>query len=212
MRSIIMANGVFTLPVKIKKNDFIIAANGGIANCLELGLIPNLAIGDFDSTQEEILEKLENLGTEILKFPVRKDETDLELAVNYAVKAGYEEIVLFAALGKRWDQTIANFLLPVRYPNNKIKILDEQQEIHYIHEGKSLHIQGQPGDTLSLIPLSNLVTGITTTGLEYPLLNGVLHLGKTRGVSNRMTGKTVIVKITGGILLCAVTHRKSLEN
>ncbi len=138
MRAVILANGVLSHPVNIEKEDYIIAADGGIVNCRLLGLVPKVVIGDFDSIQAENLEELEKLGTRTIKFPERKDETDLELAIDHAVEAGYEDIVIFAALGERWDQTIANILLPVCHPGIKIMIQDGQYEIHYINAGRVL--------------------------------------------------------------------------
>jgi len=211
LRAVILANGVLSHPVNIENEDYIIAADGGIANCLVLGVVPNVMIGDFDSIQAENLEELEKLGTKTIKFPERKDETDLELAINHAIEKGYEDIVIFAALGERWDQTIANILLPVCHPGIKIMIQDGQYEIHYINAGNALFINGQPGDIVSLIPLSSVVSGIYTDGLEYPLSDGTLHFGKTRGVSNRIVGNTGRVEIKQGTLLCTVTHQENLS-
>jgi len=211
LRAVILANGVLSHPVNIEKEDYIIAADGGIANCLVLGLVPKVVIGDFDSIQAENLKELEKLGSKTIKFPERKDETDLELAINHAIETGHEDIVIFAALGERWDQTIANILLPVCHPGINIMIQDGQYEIHYINAGKVLFINGQPGDIVSLIPLSSVVCGIYTEGLEYPLSDGTLHFGKTRGVSNRINGNTGRVEIKQGILLCTVIHQENLS-
>lgn len=211
MRAVILANGALSLAPNIEIDDYIIAADGGIANCLTLGLIPTVAIGDFDSTQEENLKELEKNCVSFIKFPERKDETDLELAVIHAIEMGYEDILIIAALGERWDQTIANILLPACHPGVKIKIQDGPQEIHYIHEGEELFIQGQPGDIVSLIPLSSAVKGINAEGLEYPLTDEVLYFGKTRGVSNRLTTRTARIQITKGILLCTVIHHESFS-
>jgi thiamine pyrophosphokinase len=125
---------------------------------------------------------------------------------------GYKNILIIAVLGERWDQTIANILLPAQHPGINILIQDGRQEFHYIHAGETLDINGRPGDTVSLIPLSSTVDGINTVGLEYPLTKGVLYFGKTRGVSNRLIEKTARVQINQGILLCTVIHQQSFSN
>jgi thiamine pyrophosphokinase len=57
------------------------------------------------------------------------------------------------------------------------------------------------GSTVSAIPLSPLVTGITYTGLEYPLQDATLALGSTRGVSNVMAATPATLTIREGVLL-----------
>ena len=164
-------------------------------------------IGDFDSLENNDIEELELNGVQVIRHPSRKDFTDLELAVNHAVELGVQEIVIVAALGARWDQTIANILLPTLLPSVRIKLLDGHQEIQYISSGESAEIDGQQGDTVSLIPLAGDVTGITTEGLEYPLDDAVLYFGSTRGVSNELMGETGRIFVGSGTLLCILIHQ-----
>lgn len=206
MRAVIFANGQLTQPIELQPDDLVIAADGGTHHCLGLGIRPQIVIGDLDSVREEELEALSASGTEIITYPERKDFTDLELALLEAQKRGADKVLVLAALGARWDQSLANILLPAALPGLRISLVDDHQEIHFIRPGETLEIAGQRGDTVSLIPLSGDADGITTHGLEYPLHREMLQFGSTRGVSNVMLGNQASIKLGVGLLVCAVIH------
>lgn len=207
MRVIVVANGVMRSHFTLEGDDVLIAADGGLRHCLDLGLQPAILIGDLDSIDEGDLAALEPGDTQILRYPTHKDFTDLELALQHALKLGADEIVVVAALGARWDQTIANMLLPASFPSVKIRLIDGSQEIHYIRAGEKLEIHGRPGDMVSLIPLAGNACGVTTEHLEYPLRGGELTYGSTRGISNVLLEETGTISISGGLLLCIVIHQ-----
>ena len=73
--------------------------------------------------------------------------------------------------------------------------------------GSRLALHGQPGDTVSLIPLGGEAHGITTHGLEYPLQQETLRFGTTRGVSNVLLGDSATIQLQQGMLLCVVIHQ-----
>ena len=56
-RAVIFANGELKFSPEqcheIRKDDFIIAADGGALHCRKLGIKPNVVIGDFDSLNPE---------------------------------------------------------------------------------------------------------------------------------------------------------------
>ena len=214
MRAVIFANGKLNFPVEITADDLLIAADGGARHCLRLGITPHVVIGDFDSLDQADLDALERAGAEIVRHPRHKDYTDLELALLTAKQRGVSKVLLLAALGARWDQTLANLLLPAAFDQAamQIRIVDGEQEILFLHGGgvvdgeAFIEIFGQPGDTVSLIPLGTDACDITTTNLEYPLRRESLYFGSTRGISNVLTGHVGRVSLRSGILLIAVIH------
>lgn len=212
MRAVVFANGDLLYPdaalKAVRTGDLIIAADGGALHCQELGLRPDLVVGDFDSLSEADLERLKAEGASFIRYPARKDYNDLELALRHAVERGVDQILVLGALGSRWDQTLANVLLLVSAPFDQVRITleDGPQEIHLIRSGESLVIEGQPGDTVSLLPLTQMARDITTEGLEYPLEEGSLYMGGTRGISNVLLGETARVTLGEGLLFCVVIH------
>lgn len=209
-QAVIFANGELNVSPallrEIRLSDLVIAADGGALHCRKLGIQPHVVIGDFDSVTPEDLEALEASGAQLIRYPARKDETDLELAFEYARKQGRKKIMLIAALGARWDMSIANILLTTHpnYQDMRVRLVDNHQELLLLQSGGSLTLHGQPGDTLSLIPLSSIAQGITTQGLEYALAGDYLELGSSRGVSNMFTSENVTISLQSGLLICVV--------
>jgi len=207
-RTVIFANGEFTdlnaARAALRPDDFLIAADGGASHCRALGLIPQVVIGDFDSLTAEELKALAADGVRLIQHPARKDQTDLELALAYAIEHGADDILILGALGGRWDQTLANLLLLAHPSLNeaRLRVLDGAQHIYLIQDQTT--IEGQPGDTVSLIPLRGDAQGVTTNGLEYPLTNDTLPFGSTLGVSNVLTGNRATVKVREGLVICVV--------
>ncbi len=214
-RTFIFANGELNPPLPTSdtftRESWIIAADGGASNCAILGITPHTIIGDFDSLDPMEVEALERKGANVIRHPAHKDETDLELALSYAIQQGSSEIVIFGALGARMDMTLANLMLLTHpaYKHSRLSLVDGNQEVRILQEGKSIQVYGKPGDTISLIPLSPTAAGITTQALEYALSEGTLTLGSPRGVSNVMLGELCHISLREGILV--VIHIRQID-
>ncbi|HBO33341.1 MAG TPA: thiamine diphosphokinase [Anaerolineaceae bacterium] len=212
---LIFANGELTHPEAVLSlattAKIIIAVDGGLAHIQALGLQPDMLIGDLDSVSPEQIRWAEEQGSEVRRFPVNKNETDLELALLAAAETGCRHIVIVAALGGRLDQTLSNIFLlnlPV-LADLDVRIDDGKQEVILIHSAADL--QGNPGDTISLLPISPIVRGITTTGLQYPLTDESLIFYRSRGISNEMLSSRVHVEIQSGILICIHERKGELK-
>lgn len=205
MKAVIFANGTIdNSDSAISGNDLIIAADGGTQHCLSLGITPDVVIGDLDSLTADNINELQIANVEIIRYPAKKDQTDLELALKLAIDRGADEIVVFGAMGGRWDMSIANILLPAEQnlSNATIRIIDGHHEIMLLRAGKEMIFHGKKGDIFSLIPLGRDALGITTIGLEYPLKDDLLRLGSSRGISNLFIENSATVSLKQGLLLC----------
>lgn len=180
----------------------VIAADGGNLHAETLGLQLHAVIGDLDSISAERLETLSAQDILIQRSPPEKDETDLELALLYALQQGVEKIVVLGALGGRVDMSIANLLLLThpRLAQIHIEIWSGNQTAWIIRPPGD-EFQGQVGDTLSLIPLNGPAKGVTTQNLAYPLCDEMLPAGPSRGLSNVLSGNTASIMLMEGILL-----------
>jgi len=188
----------------------IVCADGGALHARALGLSPHTIIGDLDSLTDEDVERNRAAGAEIIRHPAEKDETDLELALCYCRQTGAKSIQILGALGGRFDQTIANiFLLTLPdFRDMRIEIIDGDQAIRLLRPG-SHQIDGERGDTISLIPLSSEAEGITTRGLHFSLAEETLPLGPARGISNVMLADEATVNFTDGLLLLVHTSGRA---
>jgi thiamine pyrophosphokinase len=211
-RIIILANGELPDPTKaraiLRRDDFILCADGGTHHALALGLKPNLIIGDMDSTESELLKKFQADGIEIELYPRDKNDTDLELAIQKAIELDPIEIIIVAGFGGRMDQTLANIALlssPYLVTRN-VRLDDGVEEIFFVTDQAQVH--GRSGDVVSLIPWGNPVHGVETQYLQWPLRSETLYPDKTRGISNEMISAAASIKIKSGLLLVIHTRKR----
>jgi len=214
VRAIIFANGDLGDPVwarrQFQPGDLIVCADGGLRHARTLGLSPHAIVGDLDSLDIDEREQLATANCQLLAYPTRKNETDLELALLYAVERGATEITVLGAVGDRLDQTLANVLL-LAHPalaDVKVRLVVGATTAQAVRGGQECLLHGVSGDTVSLLPLRGNVTGITTTGLEYGLDNGTLYFALARGVSNVMTAAEARLRVGEGVLLVIHSHQK----
>jgi thiamine pyrophosphokinase len=160
----------------------------------------------MDSISPEALAVLQaRPGVEWRLAPAEKDETDLELALYTALEAGATTITVLGGLGGRLDHTLGNLYLlaapRLAETRTTVQILGEREEIFLLRGGEEFQLEGNPGELVSLIPLSSAAEGVRTQGLYYPLRSETLFLGPTRGISNLFTGQTATVAFDDGLLL-----------
>jgi thiamine pyrophosphokinase len=206
MRAVIFVNGLVNdygaLASWVQPDDYLIAADGGAAHCLALGLQPHVVVGDLDSVDAEALAEMQAAGVAVERHKPGKDQTDLELAMERALRDGADELLLLGALGGRLDQTLANLLiLAQRDWPVPVRIAEGGQSAQVLRGGQTLTLTGAAGSTVSLLPLSPKVTGITYMGLEYPLVDATLCLGSTRGISNVLAASPATIRIADGLAL-----------
>ena len=213
-RTIIFANGVLGQPELIRMHlhpsDRIICADGGTRHARALGLTPDVIVGDLDSLDPALRVEMEAAGVRFEIHPARKDETDLELAIRLAIDEGADEIHLVALLGGRLDQSLANMMLLARpdWSAARLRVVAGAEIAWPVRAGQTARIEGRPGDTLSLIPLTPTVTGVTLAGVEWPLDGASLQFGSTLTISNVLAAPRAQLQIKDGIVL--VIHSKEV--
>lgn len=205
MKCIIVANGTLVCDPEIKRlfkgADLIIAADGGATHLKRMNIQPHVIIGDLDSILPETRFFFEANQTPIRVHPSQKDNTDTDLCLDFALGKGATEIIFLGVTGTRLDHTLANIFLLKRVSDLGIqaRIVDANNEIYLVTH--HLEIQGNPGDNLSVIPVSDPVTGLTLRGVEFPLENYSLSMGSSLGISNYFKEAQAFISITTGVLL-----------
>ena len=192
---------------KYIENSFIVCCDAGMKHAKELGITPNVIVGDFDSVDENTLKYYKSKNIKIKQYPCKKDETDMELGLEEAINAGCDEIIITAGIGSRMDHTLANLqlLFNLLEKGIKAKIVNENNEVWLIN--KKTVIEGKAGDIVSLVPMTQEVTGVTTYNLEYPLNDATLFFGsRLLAVSNVMLSDRAEVEIKSGYLYVMKCH------
>lgn len=196
-----------------KDSDVVIAADGGAVRLDKAGRRPDLVVGDLDSLPDRAKHELESLGVAFEVHPHEKAETDAELALQAAVERGADEILVVGAFGgNRVDHLVGNLMLLTHedFAAIDVAIVTEKATFRTLLGPGTLELEGAPGDWVTLVPISETATGVTTDGLRYPLRREDLVRGSTRGVSNELTERRGSVEIADGLLLVAVTTRRSI--
>lgn len=205
MRALIITQG----PVRARRAlrrlaaaaDLMLAADGGTRIARAAGIVPHLIIGDLDSLDAATRRWAAARRIPRRTFPRAKDATDTELALREAKRRGAREVWIYGVVGGRLDQTLANILLLFEARRLRVPArLTDGRAAAWLVDGEA-EVNGRRGDTVSLVPLSPVLRGITTAGLRYPLRRGVLRRGSTRGISNEITAPPARVRIGAGDLL-----------
>ena len=192
---IFCAAGFDALAAPLTGDDFLIAADGGLAHTQKLGLVPNEILGDFDSLGYA------PQGANV--FPVEKDDTDAMLAVRRGLDLGYRSFVLYGSLdGPRLDHTVANFQTLQFLADHGAfgYLVGENCLVTVVKDGGICFPAGTEG-TVSVFCLGRDARGVTLEGLYYPLEKGTLTAGFPLGVSNHFTGELARIRVEDGSLL-----------
>ncbi len=179
----------------------VIAADGGLERATALGLEVALVVGDLDSASPEAVEAARSVGTAVRRHPVDKDATDLELALDEAIRRGARRLLVVASAEGRLDHLLSSLLVlgAERYAAIEIDALVGPARIHVIRGTRV--IDGEPGELVTLLALHGAADGVTTDGLAYPLRGERLEAGSSRGVSNVLTSGTATIEVGRGVLL-----------
>lgn len=188
----------------------VVAADGGARNAARLGLPIHRWVGDGDSIHAGGLEDLRARGIPIELVAADKDESDTELAIQAAIAAGADELVVLGAFGgRRLDHSIANLAL-LAHPalaGRPAELLDASARVRLVRapavdgEPVTTRMPGRIGDIVSLIPFGADAERITTEGLHYPLRDETLVLGSARGLSNVRRATDASFALGSGLLL-----------
>ena len=179
--------------------------DGGLKHLDTLSIIPDVIIGDMDSVSSEMLSRYFKTS-HIFTYPVEKDKTDAELALDWCLDNNVKELIFVSSFDGRADQLMSHFILlriAATYGINA-EIRSNSQRVLLMEYETLLEVN--IGDTVSLIPHSKEVTGVTTSGLKYPLKGETLFSESTRGISNVAIAKKVKISFTDGLLYVMVIN------
>ena len=205
MKILLVAGGLIQMEFArkyIEKNTFdsVIAIDRGLLFLNELNKSPDYIIGDFDSLDVNLLSQFPNSKVHTLN--PHKDYTDTHMALELAFSLQPTEITIIGATGNRLDHMIANVYLLSRCLELEIfcKIIDEKNEMFLINKDTVIE-KDNYFKYVSLLPFTDIVTGITLQGFLYPLENKTLTKAESIGISNELLEKTAYISLSSGILI-----------
>ena len=192
---IFCAAGFDGLLAPVQKDDFIIAADGGLRHTEALGIAPDVILGDFDS--------LGYVPEHSSVFPVEKDDTDAMLAIRHGLSLGHKEFYLYGGMdGPRLDHTLANLqALQFLADRGAFGYLVGKDTVATVVKDGKLQFSSTAEGILSVFCMGQPAEGVCLSGLQYPLAQGRLVAHFPLGVSNHFVGEAATVSVENGSLL-----------
>ena len=211
---IISAGDFYPVEILLEEGDYCIACDAGFLHARDVGVLPDLIVGDFDSLSEageiairDLMEIEENDPQRIVRLNVKKDDTDTIKAVKIGLEKGYRKFYLYGALGgKRVDHTIANIqtLTFIKKHGAKGYIMDHDKMLLVACNETIKFHRGNTG-YISVFSLSEISRGVTIKGLMYNLEGGTLTNDFPLGVSNEfIIDEEAEITVEEGTLLITV--------
>jgi thiamine pyrophosphokinase len=202
------------------KNDLLIAIDGGLKTCKDVGLIPDLVVGDWDSLPNH--PALVRLRDQLphLTLPENKDRSDLWFAVNEAKNLQVQELHCFGMSGGRPDHHQAMVLDLTEASSEFESIHVHGPEASYIFlaapRGHRVRLRLKAGQVVSVF---GEASGVKFKGLKFPLRGGILRSSRagSLGLSNQVLGKSSAalkpcsIELKKGRLLIVIPH-ENVEN
>lgn len=187
------------------ESDFVIGADRGCQILKEQGIRIDLAVGDFDSGKEPI-------DVSVIRYPVKKDETDGAIAIKHAIENGYNKIRMYGAIGGLLDHTIAIISTMCLYAEKGVDIalIDGDNVIFALHNGK-IGFSSLANGRISVFSHTDNSYGVYEKGLLYTIDNFTLDNKTSLGSGNSFIGKEAEISVKEGTLLI-YTSKNNFDN
>ncbi len=202
------AGDYFGLPLSPSAEDLCFAVDGGLSHLLAEGLKPNALIGDFDSSALPA-----HPDCRILRYPVKKDETDMQLAISHALRFAPLHLFLLGGTGGRTDHTLANLACLAHLAHlHKSAFLFGKGTVFTAIKNTSLSLSSLPfalgAGPSAVFAFGADARGVTIRGLAYEAENETLFTHIPTGVSNYYDGKAEAeIAVKEGVLLLMLPLR-----
>lgn len=214
MKCIIMANGDYgdiqNYRWLLDEADIILCADGGANYAYQMGVLPAYIVGDMDSIKPQVRAYYEGHKIPFKKYPQRKDFTDTQLILELAEELGASEIIFVGSLGKRLDHTLSNLYCGAELALRGKKVWHYSSDCSAYLVNTEFTVEGEIGDKVSVLALSDMARGVYEEGFEYPLENVILEKWNPYAISNVLREKRGVIRVQDGLLLVLHYRGRSL--
>lgn len=190
-------------------DDYLIAADAGLYHFNRIGFIPNIIVGDFDSSNSI------PTGTNVIRFPIEKDDTDMAIAIDYALREDCDAIIINGGTGGRIDHTLANIqlLISVARKGKRAYLIDKGCIITAIFND-CIKFPKDAHGIVSVFCMDGVAKGVTEKNTKYILEKATLNSQTPLGVSNSIElNSDAVISVDDGCLVITFNAdvRKMIE-
>lgn len=184
----------------MKNTDRVLAIDGGASILIEYGVVPDIAIGDFDSILPKDLGYLREIDVPLATFKSDKDFTDLELGLKFLLSMKASSAKILGASDGHPDHHLANYMAISldAFRSINLEILNPPFRSFVVREGNATNIEGNPGDLVSIIPLSDEVDIELFSGVKWEVDNLKIMRGEARTLRNQLSSSSATLLTTRG--------------
>lgn len=192
-----------------QSGDLVFCADSGYARAREMGIVPDLLLGDFDSLAAADAQNADALGIRRLTVPAHKDDTDTQLAIEEAISRGCTQLTLVGGFGGRVDHFGANLLQLEGYRRRgvKIRLMNGQNRVRCAIS-ESVTLCAKDGYTYFGVLALTDTAKVSIAGAAYPLTHKTLRRDFPYAVSNEFAAPTAEITVHTGAVLIAESERK----
>ena len=174
------------------------AVDRGIERFRANSIVPQRLIGDADSGSKAAWEWAEQNSVALERHPTAKTYTDTQLALFALGEERGSFAVISGAFGGRLDHAFST-LFSAANADAANCLADEREAVFFVHGGQQLTLSFVHWPTaLSLLPLTEKATGVTLTGVRWPLDEAELTASLPFAVSNEATGQNCQIAVGEG--------------
>lgn len=191
----------------VPESALVVCADSGLDHALELGLHPHVVIGDFDSATSDAVEHARSVGSILVPFDADKDLTDAELALHFVLDQKFSDATVLWGGGDRIDHVLG-VMAALAHPRlsslSSLSVWVGRDQLRVVHADTALELHHRAGTTISLLPLGSESSRVTTSGLQWELVDETLEGHAARGVSNVVVNPPTRIVVHHGVLAVIV--------
>lgn len=186
-----------------------IGVDAGTLRLLDKGIVPNDAVGDFDSVSEEEFNRIEKQVPSLTRAPAEKDETDTELALEKAMSYQPELVIITGVTGGRLDHYMsalhAVYSYQLKHPTIQFFLVNHKNRIRFLAPGQHAIQPDERYRFISFYPFAEEVEGLNLKNFKYEVNNEPLPFGSTRFISNELSAEGTVSFLSGSCIMIEST-------
>ena len=178
----------------------IIGVDGGTKHLFDRSINPDVVLGDLDSIDTLLLERIKSMNINFVHYEVNKDKTDFELSLDSIEKPSEKNIFLIGGEEGEVDHLFSIFsvLANFKYAEN-LRWLYQEKTILF---KKNITVEIKKGSKFSIIPITNLKS-LTILGAEWGLNQEDIDAGSSKTLRNLSKSETISINCEAG-LFCLI--------